>query len=316
MSAPLEVDPHPIPKPRPQSATTNRTNCRMPADSSEPGATGVTDGNHSGSGEVERRRSVSLFSCWRTASPRERGEVDVADLHLHRKRSHQTAAVGPSPAPDGTVGPDRASEGTADGHLLDPVEQGLDRAPELAGADRRALGAIRRPQQRSRPFSRTAQPRKIENGIDPARLTWRTPPMAGIGAGVLAQRSDRSSPIAQISILSLFRLRSGAWPYSGRKATACCHRRVAIQERTMLASEPMRRSVGSARRTQGILGGRSEQIVKRVLDAAILELARSGHAGFGIDAVASTAEANKDHDLPDAEAPSRTPAPGHRTARE
>jgi AcrR family transcriptional regulator len=61
----------------------------------------------------------------------------------------------------------------------------------------------------------------------------------------------------------------------------------------MLASEPMRRSVGSARRTQGILGGRSEQIVRRVLDAAILELARSGHAEFRMDAVASMAEVNK-----------------------
>jgi AcrR family transcriptional regulator len=33
--------------------------------------------------------------------------------------------------------------------------------------------------------------------------------------------------------------------------------------------------------------------VRRVLDAAILELARSGHAGFRIDAVASVAEVNK-----------------------
>ena len=61
----------------------------------------------------------------------------------------------------------------------------------------------------------------------------------------------------------------------------------------MLASSSMRRSVGSARRTQGILGGRSEQVVRRVLDAAILELARSGHAGFRMDVVASMAEVNK-----------------------
>ena len=61
----------------------------------------------------------------------------------------------------------------------------------------------------------------------------------------------------------------------------------------MLASESMRRSLGSARRTQGILGGRSEQVVRRVLDAAILELARSGHAGFRMDAVAASAEVNK-----------------------
>jgi AcrR family transcriptional regulator len=55
----------------------------------------------------------------------------------------------------------------------------------------------------------------------------------------------------------------------------------------------MRRSLGSARRTQGILGGRSQQVVQRVLDAAILELAHSGHAGFRMDAVASRAEVNK-----------------------
>ena len=61
----------------------------------------------------------------------------------------------------------------------------------------------------------------------------------------------------------------------------------------MLASEPMPRSVGSARRTQGILGGRSEEVVRRVLDAALLELGRSGHAGFRMEAVASTAEVNK-----------------------
>src|SRR5262245_37106655 len=61
----------------------------------------------------------------------------------------------------------------------------------------------------------------------------------------------------------------------------------------MLASLPMRRTSGSARRTQGILGGRSEQVVRRVLDAAIAELARSGYAGFRMDAVASSAAVNK-----------------------
>src|SRR6185295_9553640 len=55
----------------------------------------------------------------------------------------------------------------------------------------------------------------------------------------------------------------------------------------------MGHSTESARRTQGILGGRSEQVVRRVLDAAILELARSGHAGFRMEAVASRAEVNK-----------------------
>jgi AcrR family transcriptional regulator len=49
----------------------------------------------------------------------------------------------------------------------------------------------------------------------------------------------------------------------------------------------------SARRTQGILGGRSEQVVRRVLDAAIAELARSGYAGFRMDEVVSMAAVNK-----------------------
>src|SRR5262245_55582329 len=61
----------------------------------------------------------------------------------------------------------------------------------------------------------------------------------------------------------------------------------------MLLSEPMRRSAGSARRTQGILGGRSDEVVRRVLDAAIVELARSGYAGFRMDEVASRAAVNK-----------------------
>jgi AcrR family transcriptional regulator len=56
---------------------------------------------------------------------------------------------------------------------------------------------------------------------------------------------------------------------------------------------PMGRSTGSARRTQGVLGGRSEQIVHRVLDAAIVELARSGYYGFRVDVVASRAAVNK-----------------------
>jgi AcrR family transcriptional regulator len=55
----------------------------------------------------------------------------------------------------------------------------------------------------------------------------------------------------------------------------------------------MRRSAGAARRTQGILGGRSEQVVRRVLDAAIVELARSGYSGFRMEGVASRAAVNK-----------------------
>jgi AcrR family transcriptional regulator len=56
----------------------------------------------------------------------------------------------------------------------------------------------------------------------------------------------------------------------------------------------MRRSTGSARRrTRGILGGRSEDVVRRVLDAAIVELASSGYAGLRMDRVASRAGVNK-----------------------
>src|SRR5215216_3288595 len=55
----------------------------------------------------------------------------------------------------------------------------------------------------------------------------------------------------------------------------------------------MRRTPGAARRTQGTLGGRSEQVVRRVLDAALVELARSGYAGFRMDEVVSKATVNK-----------------------
>jgi len=52
-------------------------------------------------------------------------------------------------------------------------------------------------------------------------------------------------------------------------------------------------STGAARRTQGILGGRSEQVVRRVIDAAITELAQSGYASFSMESVASRAAVNK-----------------------
>src|SRR3954470_1700921 len=55
----------------------------------------------------------------------------------------------------------------------------------------------------------------------------------------------------------------------------------------------MGRTNRSSRRTQGILGGRSEQVVRRVLDAAIVELARSGYHGFRMDVVAASARVNK-----------------------
>lgn len=55
----------------------------------------------------------------------------------------------------------------------------------------------------------------------------------------------------------------------------------------------MRRSAECPRRTQGVLGGRSERVVRRALDAALVELARSGYAGFRMEAVASRAGVNK-----------------------
>lgn len=55
----------------------------------------------------------------------------------------------------------------------------------------------------------------------------------------------------------------------------------------------MGRSTASGRRTQGVLGGRSVQVVRRVLDAAIVELARSGYGGLRMDRVASRAGVNK-----------------------
>lgn len=61
----------------------------------------------------------------------------------------------------------------------------------------------------------------------------------------------------------------------------------------MLTSESVRGSAESSRRTQGILGGRSEQVVRRALEAALVELARSGYAGFRMEAVASRAGVNK-----------------------
>lgn len=55
----------------------------------------------------------------------------------------------------------------------------------------------------------------------------------------------------------------------------------------------MGRATGAARRTQGVLGGRSAQVVRRVLAAAVVELARAGYAGFRMDAVAARAAVNK-----------------------
>ena len=55
----------------------------------------------------------------------------------------------------------------------------------------------------------------------------------------------------------------------------------------------MSRRVASSRRTKGVLGGRSDEVVRRVLAAAIAELARSGYARFRLDRVAARARVNR-----------------------
>jgi AcrR family transcriptional regulator len=55
----------------------------------------------------------------------------------------------------------------------------------------------------------------------------------------------------------------------------------------------MTRPAAHPRRTKGILGGRSDEVVRHVLDAAIVELARSGYAGFRMDEVAARARVNR-----------------------
>lgn len=55
----------------------------------------------------------------------------------------------------------------------------------------------------------------------------------------------------------------------------------------------MGRSSISVRRTQGILGGRSAQVVRSVLDAAIIELAGSGYNALQMSKVAARAGVNK-----------------------
>lgn len=55
----------------------------------------------------------------------------------------------------------------------------------------------------------------------------------------------------------------------------------------------MPRPTAQSRRTKGILGGRSDEVVRHVLDAAIVELARSGYAGFRMDEVATRARVNR-----------------------
>ena len=47
------------------------------------------------------------------------------------------------------------------------------------------------------------------------------------------------------------------------------------------------------RRTQGVLGGRSERVVEQVLTAAVAELAESGYRAFRMDVVSAAARVNK-----------------------
>ncbi len=51
--------------------------------------------------------------------------------------------------------------------------------------------------------------------------------------------------------------------------------------------------MAGTRRTQGILGGRSDDVVERVLEAALAEVARAGYAGFRIADVATQANVHK-----------------------
>ncbi len=48
-----------------------------------------------------------------------------------------------------------------------------------------------------------------------------------------------------------------------------------------------------ARRTQGVLGGRSDEVVRKVFDAATVELAASGYSGFRMEQVTVRAGVNK-----------------------
>jgi AcrR family transcriptional regulator len=55
----------------------------------------------------------------------------------------------------------------------------------------------------------------------------------------------------------------------------------------------MSRPTAHPRRTKGILGGRSDEVVRHVLDAATVELARSGYGAFRMDEVAARAGVNR-----------------------
>ena len=53
------------------------------------------------------------------------------------------------------------------------------------------------------------------------------------------------------------------------------------------------RATAPPRRTKGVLGGRSDEVVRLVLEAGLAELARSGYTGFRMDEVAARAGVNR-----------------------
>lgn len=53
------------------------------------------------------------------------------------------------------------------------------------------------------------------------------------------------------------------------------------------------KKAAAARRTRGVLGGRSEDVQRRILDAAVAELARHGYAGLQMQEIAVRAAVNK-----------------------
>ena len=68
---------------------------------------------------------------------------------------------------------------------------------------------------------------------------------------------------------------------------------VALSTAATLAWVLMSRPAVRPRRTKGVLGGRSNEVVRSVLDAALVELASSGYAEFRMDEVALRAGVNR-----------------------
>jgi AcrR family transcriptional regulator len=76
-------------------------------------------------------------------------------------------------------------------------------------------------------------------------------------------------------------------------ATRTCH---LVERRHILAARSPQKSLSErieTRRTRGVLGGRSERVVQRVLVATVAELAESGYRAFRMDQVSVAAGVNK-----------------------